>query len=92
MSIATQITRLRNARNTIRTKLVGFGLASSTDKLDVLATEINGITAQAAATITPSESAQTAVAAGKYTTGAVIKQFKIISTPIIFLLLIRKRK
>lgn len=43
MSTATEITRLQNARNTIRTKLVDLGLATSTSKLDTLATAISGI-------------------------------------------------
>lgn len=44
MSSQTEITRLQNARNTIRNKLVGLGLAASTDKLDKLATTVDGIT------------------------------------------------
>lgn len=43
MSTSTEITRLQTARNTIRTKLVDLGLASSTAKLDTLATAISGI-------------------------------------------------
>lgn len=43
MSTQTEITRLQTARNTIRTKLVDFGLATSTAKLDDLATAIDGI-------------------------------------------------
>jgi len=43
MSISTEITRLQNARNTIRTKLVALGLVQSTAKLDTLATAVEGI-------------------------------------------------
>lgn len=43
MSTATEITRLTGARNTIRDKLIDLGLAASTDKLDTLATAIDGI-------------------------------------------------
>ena len=43
MSTQTEITRLQTARNTIRTWLVGLGLATSTDKLDALATKASGI-------------------------------------------------
>lgn len=43
MSTQTEITRLQTARNTIRTKLVDLGLATSTAKLDALATAIEGI-------------------------------------------------
>ena len=40
MSIASEITRLTNARNTIRTKMVAAGQATSTDKLNTLATNL----------------------------------------------------
>lgn len=43
MSTATEITRLQTARNTIRDKLIEFGLATSTAKLDALATAVDGI-------------------------------------------------
>ena len=43
MSTATEITRLTAARNTIRNKMVNFGLGESTDLLDDLATEIDSI-------------------------------------------------
>lgn len=48
MSTQTEITRLQNARNTIRTWEVGLGLATSTDKLDVLATKAAAIKNQGA--------------------------------------------
>lgn len=38
MSTQLELTRLQTARNKIRTWLVAVGLATSTDKLDVLAT------------------------------------------------------
>ena len=43
MSTATEITRLQTARNTIRDKLIEFGLATSTAKLDALATAVDAI-------------------------------------------------
>lgn len=43
MSTATEITRLQTARNTIRDKLIELGLATSTAKLDALATAVDGI-------------------------------------------------
>lgn len=43
MSTTTEITRLQNARNAIRTKLVELGLVTSTAKLDALATAVEGI-------------------------------------------------
>lgn len=43
MSTQTEITRIQTARNTIRDKLVDLGLATSTAKLDALATAVEGI-------------------------------------------------
>ena len=43
MSTATEIARLTDARNTIRDKLIELGLATSTAKLDALATAIDAI-------------------------------------------------
>ena len=37
MSIATEISRIQSNRNTIRNKLIDFGLAESTANLDALA-------------------------------------------------------
>lgn len=42
-TIAEQITRLTNDRNTIRNKMIDFGLAESTADLDALATAVVGI-------------------------------------------------
>lgn len=43
MSTVTEITRLQTARNTIRDKLIDLGLATSTAKMDALATAVDGI-------------------------------------------------
>lgn len=43
MNIQQEITRLQTARNKIRNKLTGLGLAASTDKLDALANTIDSI-------------------------------------------------
>lgn len=43
MNTQNEITRLQTARNTIRTKLVDLGLATSTAKLDALATAVDSI-------------------------------------------------
>lgn len=43
MSVQTEITRLQTARNTLRTKAVELGIATGTDKMDVLATAFDGI-------------------------------------------------
>lgn len=44
MSISTEISRIQTDRNTIRNKMIEFGLADSTANLDTLATAIEGIT------------------------------------------------
>lgn len=43
MSVATQISRIQQDRNTIRTKLVELGMAQNTDDLDKLATAIENL-------------------------------------------------
>ena len=43
MSVQTEITRLSDARNTLRNKAVNLGIATGTDKLDVLAEKFNAI-------------------------------------------------
>ena len=43
MSIATELSRIQTARNTIRTKLVALGLVTATAKLDECATAVDGI-------------------------------------------------
>lgn len=46
MSIANQITRIQQDRNTIRSKMVELGLATNTDNLDTLAEAIDDIVNQ----------------------------------------------
>lgn len=48
MSVATEISRINTARDKLRTKAVNLGIATGTDKLDVLATAFDGITNQGA--------------------------------------------
>lgn len=43
MSISTELSRIQANRNTIRAKLVELGMATSTDKLDALASAIESI-------------------------------------------------
>jgi hypothetical protein len=43
MSITTEISRIQSARNDIRTALVAWGVAESTDDIDALATAIEAI-------------------------------------------------
>lgn len=55
MSIATEITRIQTDRNTIRNKLVNFGLVESTANLDTCAEAIDGIVNQGAVSATVQE-------------------------------------
>ena len=48
MSISSEILRIQNDRNTMRTKLVDLGLVISTADLDDIATAVDGITNQGA--------------------------------------------
>ena len=64
MSTATEISRLQAARNTIRNKMVNFGLGESTDLLDDLATEIEGIANCGAVNATVQEGQSYTVPAG----------------------------
>lgn len=64
MSTATEISRLTTARNTIRDKMVNFGLAESTDKLDELATVVDGIVNRGAVSATVQEGDTYTIPAG----------------------------
>lgn len=64
MSTATEISRLTDARNTIRDKLIDLGLAASTDKLDALATAVDGITNRGAVSATVQEGDTYTIPAG----------------------------
>ena len=64
MSTATEISRLQTARNTIRNKMVALGLGVSTDLLDDLATEIDGISNQGAVSATVREGDTYTIPAG----------------------------
>ena len=64
MSTATEISRLSSARNTIRDKLIDLGLATSTDKLDVLADAIDDIANRGAVSATVQEGDTYTIPAG----------------------------
>lgn len=64
MSVATYITSLESSRNTIRNKLIELGMAASSDKLDKLATAIEGIINQGAVNITVQEGDTYTIPAG----------------------------
>lgn len=55
MSVATQITRIQQDRNTIRTKLLELGMAQNTDDLDKLATAIENLENRGAVSATVQE-------------------------------------
>lgn len=64
MSTATEISRLQTARNKIRNKMVNFGLGTSTDLLDDLADEIDGIANRGAVSATVQEGDTYTIPAG----------------------------
>ena len=57
MTVANEITRLQDARNTLREKAVELGIAQSTAKIDALANAYNGITDNGAVSATVKEGA-----------------------------------
>ena len=59
------------SKNITPTVSAGYITSGTAGKVAVNGSNTSQLSTQAAATITPSETAQTAVAAGKYTTGAV---------------------
>lgn len=64
MSTATEISRITDARNTIRDKCIELGLATSTSKIDALATAIDGITNRGAVSATVQEGDTYTIPAG----------------------------
>lgn len=64
MSVATYLSSIESSRNTIRNKLVEMGMAASNDKLDKLATAIEGIINQGAVNITVQEGDTYTIPAG----------------------------
>lgn len=64
MSIAAYIASIETSRNTIRNKLVELGIAASGDKLDKLATAIEGIINQGAVSVTVQEGDTYTIPAG----------------------------
>lgn len=64
MSVATYISGIETSRNIIRNKLVELGMAASNDKLDKLATAIEGIVNQGAVSVTVQEGGTYTIPAG----------------------------
>lgn len=72
MSISIELSRLQTNRNTIRAKLVELGMATSTDKLDVLATAIEGIVNRGAVNVEVKEGETFTIPAGYHSGGGVV--------------------
>lgn len=73
MSTQAEITRLQNARNKIRTWLVGLGQATSTDKLDELATKAAAIKNQGAVDASVKEGESYTIPAGYHNGSGTVK-------------------
>lgn len=73
MSTQTEITRLQTARNTIRAWLVSLGLATSTDKLDALATKAAAIKNQGAVDAQVKEGESYTIPAGYHNGSGTVK-------------------
>lgn len=73
MSISTELSRIQANRNTIRTKLVELGLASSNDTLDKLATVIEGIVNKGAVSVEILEGQSYTIPAGYHNGSGVVK-------------------
>lgn len=64
MSISTQISRINTDKQTIRSKLVELGMATSTDNLDTLATAVSNITNRGSVSATVKEGQTYTIPAG----------------------------
>lgn len=73
MSIETYISSIETSRNTIRAKLVELGMAASNDKLDKLATAIEGIVNQGAISVEIKEGTSYAIPAGYHNGSGTVK-------------------
>ena len=71
MSTQTEILRLQNARNTIRDKLVDLKIATSTDKLDTLASKLDAIVNRGTVNTTVQEGSSYTIEPGYYAGGSV---------------------
>lgn len=72
MSTSNEISRLQTARNTIRTKFVELGIATSVDKLDALATAASGIENRGAVNASVTEGTSYTIPKGYHNGGGVI--------------------
>lgn len=76
MSIATQISRIESDRNKIRDKLVELGMATATDKLDVLAEAIENMENQGAVSATVKEGETYTIPAGYHNGSGTVSGVK----------------
>lgn len=73
MSISTELSRIQTNRNTIRAKLVELGMATSTDKLDVLTAAIEGLVNQGAVSVEIKEGTSYTIPAGYHNGSGTVK-------------------
>ena len=73
MSVATELSRIQTNRNTIRAKLVELGMATSMDKLDALASAIEGIVNRGAVSVEILEGTTYTIPAGYHNGSGVVK-------------------
>ena len=73
MSISTELSRIQSDRNTIRAKLVELGMATSVDKLDALASAIEGIVNRGAVSVEILEGTSYTIPAGYHNGAGVVK-------------------
>ena len=73
MSISTELSRIQTNRNTIRAKLVELGMATSMDKLDALASAIEGIVNRGAVSVEIVEGTTYTIPAGYHNGSGVVK-------------------
>lgn len=71
MSISTEITRIQNAKDVLKTKGVALGIATSTDNLTALATKFNNITDRGTPSTEISSGTSYTIQAGYYHGGTV---------------------
>ena len=73
MAISTEISRIQTNKNTIRTKLVELGVATSTDNLDRLAAAVEGIINQGAVSVEILEGTSYTIPAGYHNGSGTVK-------------------
>ena len=72
MSISIELSRLQTNRNTIRAKLVELGMATSTDKLDALASAIENLVNRGAVNVEVKEGETFTIPAGYHNGSGVV--------------------